>query len=602
MTDSDPASQRIRRRVAALRWPLTAILALLAFALGWIGFEQSARAAGLADSPTTTLYHVLHLFEFHMTDVPDPMPWQLEIARYLAPALTLFAAASALMALAGGQLDRLRARMSSGHVIVCGLGELGARAARSLRVAGHRVVAIEGLPARPTIATCREAGVIVLSGDPTDPETLRLAGVERARYLLAMTGDDDANAKIAIDARRLVGDRAGPGLTCFVQIVDRSLVTMLEHLGVSGSRGERVRVEALNVFDLAARTILDRYSPFDADGLTPQGPPAIVVVGLAGAGGDLIVEAARRWQRLPSGSRGRLRLLVVDRHARRAVDLFAQRYPGLGAACQIEALDTDRSAAGMIVGASMLGQNGARPPTSVYVCLGDDAASLNAALTIRHRLGTATVPIVVQTTQEGGAAALLADDPGHAVHHEIRVVALLDLVTEPEVLLNGRNETIARAIHARYVEGQRRAGVDSGATVPWDQLAAPMQESNRRQAADIGRKLQSVGCVVEPLGDSTLPPVDFTPNEIETMARLEHERWMADRRADGWRPAVSRDDGRKLTPYLVPYDDLPEDIKDLDRVFVRDIPVRLATIGFDVRRIGVTGGAVPRPLGETTGA
>ena len=283
-----------------------------------------------------------------MAAVPDPLPWQLEVARYLAPALTIFAAASAALALLGGQLDGLRARRSSDHVIVVGLGALGARAARSLRAAGHRVIAIEAQSGGSSaVAACRAAGVIVLDGDANDPEALRRAGVERARYLLVMTGDDDTNARIAIDARRAVGGRAGPPLTCFVQIADRSLVGLLERLGVSGSQDHRVRVEALNVFDLAARTILDRYPPFDADGLTPQGPPAILIVGLAGI-----------WRRAdgrgrpplatPAGRPGdRLRILLVDRHAQRAAASFRERYPGLSAVCAFEALEVDRSAAGL---------------------------------------------------------------------------------------------------------------------------------------------------------------------------------------------------------------------------------------------------------------
>lgn len=580
-----------RRALSAMRWPLTAVLALIAVALGWIGFEESATASGHASSATTGLYHALQLFELHMAEVPEPVPWQLDVARFLAPALTLFAAASAVLALVGGQLDRLRARRSSGHVIVCGLGDLGTRAARSLRAAGHHVVAIAPPSEASAIAVCRAGGIIVVIGDATDPETLRLAGVARARYLLALTGEDDANAKIAIDARRLVGNREGPPLTCFIQVADRSLVGMLERLGVSGSGDRRIRVEALNVFDLAARTILDRYPAFDGDGMTPHGPPLILVVGSGQLGGRLIAEAARRWQSLPAGGDRRLRVLLVDRNARRAAKSFAERYPGLNATCEIEARDAAPSWAGLV---------GEETPTTVYVCLGDDAASFNAALTIRRRLGDPAVPIVVETTQEGGASAFVADDSAHPIRQEIDIVAVLDLVSDPAVLLNGQNETIARAIHARYLEGQRLAGVETGTTIPWERLSESMRESNRRQAADIGRKLQAIGCVIEPLADSTNPSVELTSDEIEGMAVLEHDRWMTDRRADGWRPAAIRDDANKMTPYLVPYPDLPEAIKDIDRTFVRDIPVRLATIGFAIRRIARSGAAPvpPAPAGS----
>jgi hypothetical protein len=598
-TPSDPeAASRARARrhphrpsSSAVRWSVAAALVVVAFVLGWIGYEEAARQTGVAMTPTTTLYHVLHLFEFSMSSVPDALPWQLDVARYLAVGLTVFAAASAAIAIAGGQLDQLRARLTSGHIIVVGLGALGVRAAMSLRAAGYRVVAVDDTSASSAAATCRKAGVIVLRGDPADPGSLRRAGVDRARYLLALTGDDEVNTKIAIDARRLLGDDTGRPLTCLVQLVDHSLVGLLERLGVSGSPDHRVRVEPLNVFDLAARAILDRFPPFDADGMTPLGPAAVLVVGLAGSGRELVVDVARRWYDLTTRPGGRLPIVLVDRFAPRAAAEFAQRSPGLDAACQVEAVEADRSSAGVAAAALLHGASGGRPPTSVYVCLGDDAASFNAALTIRHGLGSAAVPVIVQTIQEGGAAALLAGDPGHPLHQDFDIVATLDLISQPEVLLTGRNETLARAIHARYVDDQGRAGVTTASVAPWEELSAPVQESNRRQAADIGRKLAAVGCVIESLGDTVAPAPDFSPSEIETMASLEHERWMRDKLADGWRLAATRDEERKLTPYLVPYEDLPEAVKDIDRSFVRDIPARLASIGFTVRRLGVTGSA-----------
>ena len=65
---------------------------------------------------------------------------------------------------------------------------------------------------------------------------------------------------------------------------------------------------------------------------------------------------------------------------------------------------------------------------------------------------------------------------------------------------------------------------------------------------------------------------------------MEHRRWAEERLNRGWRPGP-RDDAAKRTPYLVPYADLPEAIKEYDRAPVREIPNLLAGIGYRVVRV-----------------
>ena len=42
---------------------------------------------------------------------------------------------------------------------------------------------------------------------------------------------------------------------------------------------------------------------------------------------------------------------------------------------------------------------------------------------------------------------------------------------------------------------------------------------------------------------------------------------------------------RKITLYLVPFVDLPPDIAEYDRIFIREIPVFLASAGLQVIRV-----------------
>ena len=236
----------------------------------------------------------------------------------------------------------------------------------------------------------------------------------------------------------------------------------------------------------------------------------------------------------------------------------------------------------------LFGSNGVGAVTSVYVCVGDDAAGLSAALHLRRRLGDRVVPIVVRTTQQGGVAALLVGDDGRETGGGLEVFGLLDLVCRAEVLLKGQNEVLAQAIHEDYVRHQREQGVTretNRSVVDWEQLPESLRESNRRQAADIGRKLRAVDCAIEPLTDWDARPLSFVPAEVELLARMEHDNWWKERVTAGWKYGPEKDLEEKKSPYLVPYDELPEDVKDYDRNTVRAMPAFLAEAAFAVVRL-----------------
>jgi hypothetical protein len=82
---------------------------------------------------------------------------------------------------------------------------------------------------------------------------------------------------------------------------------------------------------------------------------------------------------------------------------------------------------------------------------------------------------------------------------------------------------------------------------------------------------------------------EFTPEEIETLAELEHERWMDERIRAGFKLGPTRDEVERTHPDILPWEELSEDVKEKDRVFVRGLPAYLAGIGYQIVRRGATG-------------
>lgn len=83
--------------------------------------------------------------------------------------------------------------------------------------------------------------------------------------------------------------------------------------------------------------------------------------------------------------------------------------------------------------------------------------------------------------------------------------------------------------------------------------------------------------------DDVVLPEDLTAL-IETIAENVHEVWAASRIAEGWTYGEVRDDARRQTPCLVPYDQLPEVEKEYDRNTAMQTLKLIVALGYDIRK------------------
>lgn len=94
------------------------------------------------------------------------------------------------------------------------------------------------------------------------------------------------------------------------------------------------------------------------------------------------------------------------------------------------------------------------------------------------------------------------------------------------------------------------------------------------------------GCDLAPISSDESSRFEFAPEEVELLARLEHERFVEERLRDGWSYSPGpKDVDRKTSPYLAPYDQLPEEVREMNRISVRELPMLLTTAGLQIYRI-----------------
>ena len=87
-------------------------------------------------------------------------------------------------------------------VVIVGCSEAGFFLSRALAATGHEVAIIEREPNRYELLT-ENMGMVAMLGDGADREVLRMAGVERADAVIALTGADATNLVICQLARAL---------------------------------------------------------------------------------------------------------------------------------------------------------------------------------------------------------------------------------------------------------------------------------------------------------------------------------------------------------------------------------------------------------------
>lgn len=574
------------------RWPVIGVLGLAAFLLGWWGFRAYFITLGEPRSPWDLLYLSLQLFTLESGSVSGPVGWQLQVARLLAPAVAIYVAGSALAVIFREQIQLFRIRFSSGHVLICGLGRKGLLLARAFRDRGDKVVVIEKDEGNDMVKPCREDGAIVVLGDARDRQLLRSLRVQRASAVFAVCGNDGVNAEVAVHTRELASSQEGGGLSALIHIVDPRLCTLLRMRGLSAGTEDFFRLEYFNVFESGARALLSEHAPFDEEGEAEAELPHILLVGLGKFGETLLVQMARGWKNTYRKTGSRLRITIVDKVAEDRKESLTFRYPKLESVCALAAVQLDVGSPEFEEGSFLFAEDGRCDVSYVCVCLDEDSSALSAALTLHHRLKGHTIPIVVRMRHEAGLGTLLGAMAGSQFEN-LHAFGLLDRTCKPDLLFAGTHEVLARAFHEHYVQQRQEEEEEEKGEGPsleadlamadWEELSEDYKYSNRHQAGHIGEKLRAIDCVLAPLTDLYAEDFPFSAEEVELLARMEHERFVDERRSRGWSEG-RRDPGARTSPYLGSWEDLPPKIQDRDREAIRALPRVLARAGFQIVR------------------
>ncbi|GAA2670768.1 NAD-binding protein [Actinoplanes palleronii] len=572
-----------RQPAVTLTRVVFALIGAAALVLGYVGLDRylTGGAPGSRD-PLNLAYGTLQLFVLGA----DPLeggthfPVALQIARFAAPLVTLYAVVEACRLLLATEMRRWRARRARDHVVVCGDTSVARTLAERLHLAGRRVVLVRTRPIGPL--ELRGRGLLGVQGDAREPDVLRGAGAGQAAVIYACTESSAINLAIAASAARLAG-QGRRDLAIYAQIhePDWALTLQARRLGVPDAVAQRL--DFFQIDQLAVQVLLAQQPlPVRPDGAVPR----VLIAGDSPLSRALLIELARHWRLRRDEPDRRVEVDFVAPDATRVLERAARRNAILRDACRIVPCETT-------VAELLADDDGSLRYDRAFVFFTDEKYGLQLALTEYRLWHRVTGDVVVAV--DGLAELADAFSPKHPpplldpLNGRLKLFSPAAAGCDPTLIAEDLAERLARLIHERYVAARLSRGARLGsqpALAVWSDLDESLRRANRLQAADIGPKLHWANCAIVPR-DGGADDFQFTGHEVEELAKRESRRWveatLADARASGSPPA------RRWLPYLTEWDDLPPRGQERCRRAIQDIPDILGEAGFQVVRLSDTG-------------
>ncbi|KAK6541115.1 hypothetical protein TWF694_008488 [Orbilia ellipsospora] len=159
-------------------------------------------------------------------------------------------------------------------------------------------------------------------------------------------------------------------------------------------------------------------------------------------------------------------------------------------------------------------------------------------------------------------------------------------------------EAVAQGLYIRYkqsrhdmaekdaTEKSKLKENDASLQEGWNQLPDHLKASTRAQADDIPRKLQLIGYTMIKEGTEKAAKgeilEEFSEDQLEFLGEVEHNRWAAERIKSGWQASGQRNSTTQQTPFFVPYSELEQKWKDVDKDMVKGVPELLRKSGYRI--------------------
>lgn len=524
----------VNKRHISINRMLLLSLALISIDFGVAGIiEKQAQPESI--DYFDVCYQTLALFSFSSEPAMEKVPLLLNVARYTAVTTTI----TLLLVIFASQMTHwLRARLYANHAIICGLGEAGSRMTKSFLKQGIPVVAIELEAKNHEVESAKAMGAVVFQGNAYDEVLLRDAGLERSRYVIAVTGDDELNIDITSKIAKLKHKSL---LVCYAHVQDAAKKRLYRQHEIFNDITDKFDARIFNLFDMSARQILHCFPPDqDAEDQGRDLCHQAVSVMLAGDGP---LARALACQIALTGHYESLKKPRVYFDPAVNNPIHDERST-LEQILDIETIPIEKA------GESQL------EICRLIICFDNEVEGFEYLTRVLQLGLDRHFPILFCAPHNAGLISLFRGSNFFREFPAITFFDVLENVFQHHVLIDSKNDDLAKRIHAYYLSIYPASPNNR----TWEQLTEDIRDSNRLAADHMAIKERATGRLRKKnpsVGDEKL---------FGILAQMEHNRWYSEKMLAGYvrdARAVPRSkteqEVRKLHPLLLSWEELDTD-------------------------------------------
>jgi hypothetical protein len=504
---------------------------VLGFAFGIAGFIENGETKYKLGS---AFYETFRLFErkYHSGDISP----NLIAAQWILFFTFLWISLKVIITIIAPHfLSDIWVQLTFGkHIVICGLNQFTPNLVNEYK--GKKIIVLTEEINKYAESFKQNKEIKLFCGNLSDEYLLQKAKIKTANQLYIVTDSDKQNVEITQSVFSMLKKKhRNNALKCYTLVKDRKLKILLEESALFQYGTEIFEAILFNVNEMGIKYGIS----MNIDKILPvkDTPPEILIVGLTEKAETIILNLAH----CLTMDRDTFRFIVAEENEK-IIGLFREKYAYLWDFIHIEFVNDVKKA---YTGKTF---------TTIFTCSENQTEAIKQAVSIRYLSGENTPEIIVFCNDSDILNEIL-----NLENKKITVINLFKQIAGYIFYLEKEIEEKAKTAHHFWNVLYRQ-------NTEWDKLPEHFKQTNRNQILDnylrtfiaTGRKFGTFGQDL---------PVSFSGKDKETLAMMEHRRWMIEKYGNGW-IFGERNNEFKRHNCLIPWQKLSDaqKMKDYDAI------------------------------------
>lgn len=560
------------------------VFVVVSFVLGYIGWEQYHTMYELPFTVATGMFLSMQLFTVNTSFEEVNLPVLLEVARFSAPLSLATAALNVFFIFFHSKFTLAVIRFTfRNHYVVYGLSPVSRQLILDLlNESDARIVVVpDGEHGLDT--EFNDSRVRILEVGTSYSESIRQTLIHKSKLILLLSDEDSLNMKFV---SALSKEQFKQSKQVLVRLNKQENIGLFTDFDLKGGNLE---LHAFSIHQKCAAYIVDAFAPDRFKPVTPhdEHQVEVLLVGFSEAAMQLLTEAVHMYH---FANLKRTRFILTDHNIKEKYTAWFAHYPMIEKAADIEYVELDE----IFRDNDRIDFNSLY---SIFVCAENDSLTSKLALQFRQiayrQTKNHTSPVIVAVHWEMQDIPDLV--PGFSDAFEKAEIKLADFkhyINRNYLIYDKQTyDTIAKHINAYYEESwMGRELTPEEIDKKWNELPGRLKESNRLPARHLHYKMRILNTKVShgsENGDTVLPE-DFSDETFYLLARIEKNRWNAEKYIQGFVPGEYHEDKAiekklktvmKIHPALKPWEEISKEEQEKDATTLKNITQILKRAG-----------------------